>query len=198
MTYKTFGILTVYCLTILLLSSLKPNQNRRAICSFSITNGYSSEDLRINNPVAARRGDGSGIYEVVQTMKNTLKIDTRFETFLVRNLDNAMAKIQNGRRMLIIDVDFLEKVNRSCGSEWCAIQIIAHEIGHHISGFQQDSHKEELTADYWSGFILAKLGSSKSAALKAMETYGSTRDSSTHPNKFKRKDAIGRGWEDGI
>lgn len=101
-----------------------------------------------------------------------------------------------GRRIVAVDVNFVENINRAARSEWGAIQVIAHEIGHHIAGFSADRHKAELNADYWSGRALHRLGASRSAATSAILAIGSNVDSSSHPSKFRRAAIIEKGWDD--
>src|SRR5207302_1886548 len=84
--------------------------------------------------------------------------------------DNAFATIASGRKVLVVDVDFLDQLNRVSRTQWAAIQVIAHEIGHHIAGFLPNPHLSELSADYWSGQALQRLGSSETAARKCHVT----------------------------
>ncbi len=120
----------------------------------------------------------------------------------ITNENNAFATIAGGQRILVIDVGFLKSVNGRCGTKWGAISIIAHEVGHHLSNFRgldgtNISHAKELAADYYSGFILTKLGSSQEAAVKAMKLIGSDADSQSHPARNTRVDSIINGWNDG-
>lgn len=183
--------------SLIFFSSYNLMDGKKAICSFSIHAGYgnSMPDLSKAKRVT-KQSDKSGIYEVVNSMKSVLEINPQFDIYLQPNIDNAYALLKNGKKSLVFDVNFLKNVNSHCGSEWCAIQIIAHEIGHHIHGFSNDSHENELGADYWSGYILAKLGASEESTLKAIETYGSQFDTDTHPNMEKRMNAISEGFQD--
>ena len=82
------------------------------------------------------------------------------------------------------------------GTQWAAIQVIAHEVGHHIAGFSHNRHQSELDADYWSGQTLQRLGSAKEAAIQAILTVGTDQDTASHPNKHIRATTIERGWVD--
>jgi hypothetical protein len=93
-------------------------------------------------------------------------------------------------------VGFLEAMNKMSRTQWAAIQVIAHEIGHHIAGFISNAHRNELNADYWSGQSLQRLGSTVSAATRAIMTVGTEFDTSSHPNKYRRKEVIEKGWND--
>jgi hypothetical protein len=111
--------------------------------------------------------------------------------------DNAAAMVAGGKKLLIVDVDFLDRLNSRAGTKWAAIQVIAHEVGHHIAGFSQSSHENELNADYWSGYILNRLGAAKDASTKAILTVGTDQDTPSHPNKHRRASTIAIGWDNG-
>ncbi|TYO68400.1 hypothetical protein FXV83_00785 [Bradyrhizobium hipponense] len=126
----------------------------------------------------------------------TLGFKVDFDIFIAEKEDNAFASVANGHKILVVDVGFVSKMNRVAGTEWGAIQIIAHEVGHHIAGFGGDRHRNELNADYWSGQACQRLGSAKDAAEKAILAVGTDADTPSHPNKRRRADIIGQGWED--
>lgn len=195
---KAAATITRCAVFALALTAFAPEQGKVVpFCGFSTKEGWG---YRSKTEYVTRRAtldDGSGLIEVVDGIKNVISIDVDFEVFEAEAEDNAYAMIsRDGRRMLVIDVGFLEVVNQQCGSDWGAIQIIAHEVGHHLAGFNADSHKGELDADYWSGYVLQKLGAARSAAIKAIMYYGSDVDSDSHPNRTKRARTIEEGWDD--
>jgi hypothetical protein len=134
--------------------------------------------------------------QIVEQIKRTLAIRASFDVYIAEQEDNAFAAVANGRKILVVDVGFLEKLNRRSRTEWGAIQVIAHEVGHHIAGFSANRHRSELNADYWSGQSLQRLGAAKAAATSAILTVGTEMDTSSHPNKHRRAATIGRGWDD--
>jgi hypothetical protein len=144
----------------------------------------------------AESNDKSGIPKVVDKIKDALSIQADFDVYIAEQEDNAFATVANGRKLLVVDVGFLEKLNRRANSDWGAIQVIAHEIGHHIAGFSNDRHRSELNADYWSGQSLQRLGSAKTAATSAILAVGTEFDTPSHPNKNLRATTIERGWDD--
>ncbi|MEX0595733.1 MAG: hypothetical protein WD512_04465 [Candidatus Paceibacterota bacterium] len=101
-------------------------------------------------------------------------------------------------RYIIYDKAFLDKVSGITGTDWSAISILAHEIGHHLNGHTLmsgiNNHEAELQADEFSGFVLAKMGASLDEALSAINEYGTINSTSSHPNKFLRIQAISKGW----
>lgn len=173
-----------------------------AFCGFSIENGYYSR----NSPSQyitreAKSGDRSGIPDVVAKINRAIGIDVRIYIYIAEDEHNCFASIgPNGKRILIADHLFLNEVNQNAGTEWAAISIIAHEIGHHIAGFTRRASKldSELDADYWSGYALQKLGASEEASVKCMMVYGTEHNSSSHPNKYSRVATIKKGWRDAL
>lgn len=111
---------------------------------------------------------------------------------------NAAAVIKNGERLILYNQYFMKQVFDATHSTWAAISIMAHEIGHHLNGhtlaLPAARHTAELEADYWSGFILRKMGASMEDARAAMGSIGSDVASSTHPAKHDRLAAITSGW----
>lgn len=116
------------------------------------------------------------------------------------DINNAVATIINDERYILYDSKLLDFANNQTQSFWSSISILAHEIGHHLSGHTlnqlKDNHQAELEADKFSGFILYKMGASKEQATKAINTIGSQNDTKSHPSKSKRILAIQNGWQD--
>ena len=164
-------------------------------CRFSLVDGWTANPVEY---IARKAGpkDRSGVPQVVEEIKRALKARASLDVYIAKDENNAFATVAKGRKILVVDVGFLEKLNQMTGTEWSAIQVIAHEVGHHIAGFSEDRHRSELSADYWSGQILQRLGANKSAATSAILTVGTPMDTPTHPNKQRRRLAIEKGWED--
>jgi hypothetical protein len=80
------------------------------------------------------------------------------------------------------------------------MSILAHEVGHHLSGHTVEgkgsNHKAEMEADKFSGFVLFKMGASLDEARYAMNLIGSETDSRSHPSKVKRLGYIEEGWNE--
>lgn len=112
---------------------------------------------------------------------------------------NAAAIIQNGKRYILYNPNFIREISLSVDSEWAATSILAHEIGHHLNGHTLDKRGSrpgiELEADYFSGHVLQKLGAELRDAQAAMDELGEPAGSKTHPAKHDRLTAIASGWE---
>jgi len=129
-----------------------------------------------------------------------------FRNFTIQecpDINNAVAKIIESdggvkERYILYDNNFFSKIDNKADSDWAAISILAHEIGHHLNGHalnnEGSSHKFELEADYFSGISLAKMGASLAEAQSAIQTLRYEKATSTHPAKADRLKEIERGW----
>src|SRR5688572_668823 len=114
------------------------------------------------------------------------------------NVQNAAAVVYNGKRYVLYNPSFIDKLIKTTGTKWAAVSVLAHEIGHHLNGHTLagtgNPHQLELDADEFSGFALRKMGASLSEAQAAMNTIAQDRASRTHPGQQDRLVAIQRGW----
>lgn len=119
---------------------------------------------------------------------------------------NAAALIVRGEsglpeRIIAYNVGFMEQVRAATeNNDWATISIMAHEIGHHLSGHTLmpggSQPPIELEADKFSGFVLQKMGARMEDAKKAISTLVPERDGATHPGRAKRLLAISEGWSE--
>lgn len=116
------------------------------------------------------------------------------------DIQNAVATIIDNKRYIIYDPKLFNFTDEYADSYWSSISILAHEIGHHLSGHTLtnniSNHDIELQADKFSGFVLYKMGATKEQATNAMMLIGSDSDSESHPNKRVRIQAIIDGWNE--
>ena len=79
-----------------------------------------------------------------------------------------------------------------------SIGVLAHEMGHHYKNHVVNqggsTPPKEIEADYFSGYVMAKLGASLTEANAAMQKIAATSASATHPAKADRLRAISKGW----
>lgn len=189
----------------ILIFSVTGNAQKKALpfCSFSVEGGWSDKPpdayLTRKSEYIVRKAkgtDSSGIPQVISRVKRTLDISAPIDIYIAKDENNAFATVSGGRKIIVADVGFLDQINSASGTEWGAIQVLAHEVGHHIAGFDSDSHRGELNADYWSGQVLQRLGAARSASTRAILTFGTDFDTSSHPAKSRRATIIERGWDD--
>lgn len=182
------------------MSSTKPVEQRRAFCGFNLRDGYYYEEEELQFITReAKPGDKSGIPDVVEEIEKAIGVKASIKVYIAKDEDNCFATIaQGGQRILVADHLFLNRVNDASGTRWAAISVLAHEIGHHIAGFNRRSTalESELDADYWSGYALEKLGANQDASTKCIMHFGTEQDTDSHPNKYSRAETIRKGWKD--
>ena len=117
---------------------------------------------------------------------------------MTANVDNAVAVVYQGKRYILYNPDFINRLNAAAGNKWASISILAHEIGHHLNGHTLESigsqPEKELEADEFSGFVLRRMGSTLAEAQAAMRIAADYKQSLTHPGKTERLTAIAAGW----
>ncbi len=112
----------------------------------------------------------------------------------------ALAGMHERRRYLIYDRKMFDWADGRV--RWRHVAIMAHEIAHHLNGDTTGTHgavhdhEEELAADYFAGFVVARLGGTLDQAL-SMTDILSERASKTHPARADRRVAVTEGWDAG-
>ena len=116
-----------------------------------------------------------------------------------KKINTAIAYLKNNKRYIAYNPTFIEKLNDKTATNWAAVSVLAHEIGHHLSGHtlpKNGSPGNELIADKFSGFILFQMGASLGDAKSALSAIGHEMDTTKHPPKTSRLFAIQEGWEE--
>lgn len=151
----------------------------------------------------AQRDDGfSSVSEAKEIASQILLAAGKKANFQVKeaNVPNAVAVLQNGRRYILYNPGFIEKLTRVTGTKWAAVSVLAHEIGHHLSSHSVNGKTipmaSELDADEFSGFVLRKMGAPLEDAQAAMRTLASERATRTHPGRADRLSSIETGWDE--
>lgn len=145
---------------------------------------------------------------------NTIGAKKNFVVSSCSDIDNAVAVSYKGVRYILYDRDFLNRLNNS-SNDWFGLTVLAHEVGHHINGHSVDillalgdvveskslekRRKQELEADEFAGFVLAKLGAPLNQIKSNIASISSEADDSysTHPSRQKRLNAIQTGYLNG-
>jgi len=111
----------------------------------------------------------------------------------------ASAQVVNGQRIILFDPRFMARVANAACPDWGAMSVIAHEVGHHLGGHTIRAStapwKDELEADEFSGFVLARLGASLVDATSAAASILPEAATPTHPGRADRLKAITYGWQ---
>lgn len=111
----------------------------------------------------------------------------------------AAAQMINGQRVILFDPRFMAQVADKICPDWGAMSILAHEVGHHLSGHtlrpSTEPWRDELEADQFSGFVLARLGATEAETVSAAAKILPEQPTPTHPGRKDRIAAILHGWQ---
>ena len=154
------------------------------------------------SPPDLSKGGSSGKQVVAEIMKYT-GLPANF-VVVEGQVPNAAAVIMAGpdkvpRRVIAYNPSFMGDVIRATkANNWTPVSIMAHEIGHHLSGHTivpgGSQPPIELESDKFSGFVLYKMGAPLADAQRAIATLIPEADGETHPGRRKRLAAIANGW----
>lgn len=137
---------------------------------------------------------------IVRSVLAAMGLPLRFEVRAAA-VGNAAAILQpDGSRLILYNTLFIDEIRARTGRYWSLISIMAHEVGHHLAfhlAKNIEDHEAELEADYFSGYILAKMGAGKDDALAAMNEIAADEATKTHPARKERLQAIAAGWRNG-
>lgn len=152
-------------------------------------------------PPRSTQSNFQSVYEArgyINTMLDSINWRENFTVQEQNGINNAYATIIRNRRYIIYDNNFLENLDAYAGTRWASISVLAHEMGHHYRNHVIDARgstpPKEIEADYFSGYVMAKLGATLQEAKAAMEQIASPRGSASHPARADRLSAITQGW----
>lgn len=155
----------------------------------------------------------SSINEADDALERVLSVTGLRKNFILTPCDgiqNALALTVEGERYIFYDKEFLKSIPSRGG--FSNLAILAHEVGHHLNNHSLDfalyysgvvkpetksvRRQQELEADEFAGFVMAKLGASLEEAQKPFYLISSNNDDSysTHPNRVKRLNAVKKGY----
>ena len=132
--------------------------------------------------------------------------------------DNAYAYTEKNQRYIGYSIEFMKKIYYKSDSYWGYVFVLAHEIGHHLKDHTVDevladldvrsceecefNRNQELEADNFAGFVLAKLGATLEQAQEGIYAlhklsggplnYNDSKES--HPNTARRLNAVKIGY----
>ena len=138
--------------------------------------------------------------ETVAKIVSYTGLTQNFEVVENPNIKNAQAYIKKGKRYIEYNPQFMLRVKDRTKSDWGAISVLAHEIGHHLSGHtlvkRNRKPQEEVEADRFSGFILHQMGAALEEAKLSIANVDMNSDPVKYPPKTERLIAITLGWLD--
>ena len=170
----------------------------RLACAASLAlNGscsYLGEALPAKTEVTASTGSVDGL---IQRIVDASGLSRNFEVRAAL-VPNATAVTLGSKRYILYNPSFMSEIANVTQDKWAAAGILAHEIGHHLNGhtLQIGGSRPplELEADYFSGFILEKLGAQMGEATAVIERFGPETATATHPGRVERVASISSGW----
>jgi hypothetical protein len=139
--------------------------------------------------------------DVSKAIENIVRRSGLKQNFYVMecpNTNNCFAATRNGERLIVYDPSFINKLNNVTKTDWGALSILAHEIGHHLQGHTikkgGSEHEKETEADEFSGFVMYQMGAKLKEAQMAILSLTTEYTTSTHPPRSKRLKAIEKGY----
>jgi hypothetical protein len=117
----------------------------------------------------------------------------------------AQAMMIDDKATILYNPRSLGDLERATGTPWAAVSVLAHELGHHVYGHAHQGLREadadaipqnELDADYFSGWALARVGARLQDA-QAVQRALNMDETLFHPSSARRLHAIRAGWLDG-
>ena len=159
--------------------------------------GQNRYDYSIKNPAGI-----SSVNEAATMAEEIVKAVGLKANFRIAeaNVPNALAVLTQGKRYILYNPQFVNKLTEITGSKWTAYSVLAHEIGHHLyntlTGKSGRTLATELEADEFSGYVLEKMGASLEEAQAAMNILATPYATQTHPARRDRINSIAAGWQD--
>lgn len=181
---------------------MKKNLLLLFLAGYYVTSAQRVNQCGIIIPPKGLSSNFQSVYEAreyINTMLDSINWKENFTIQEQNGINNAYATIIRNRRYIIYDNDFLENLDAYAKTKWASVSVLAHEMGHHYRNHTVDTRgstpPKEIEADYFSGYVMAKLGASLNEARAAMEQIASPSASSTHPARADRLSAIAQGWD---
>ena len=153
--------------------------------------------------------------EAEYALDKILSVTGLSPNFVVRpcdNINNALAATVQGKRYILFDKKFMSDLNNG-NYYWSNMFILAHEVGHHLNNHTidwfllksksissktlEESRRNELEADEFAGFILAKLGASYFETTNVISNLPPIKIETTHPFASKRLASVKKGYDRG-
>ena len=151
--------------------------------------------------------------DALDRILSTIGVSKNFVMQECSNVSNASALQVEGVRYIFYNQQWMRNVNNK--TSYGGLFTLAHEVGHHINGHALDwvlyatksvnsktlseRRAQELEADEFAGFVLAKLGASLNETTAVIRGVVDNSDDtySSHPSLNKRLASIKKGYLDG-
>ena len=193
--------LLLFCMLLYSLTS-SAQSSRRGICMYAESNSSIEVCKYMQQNSFQSEKDAK---EAIEKLLKPISLKPNFVAVPCNDIQNCAALTwSDGLRYIVYDKEFMKKISSAANTDWTSMSIFAHEIGHHLNGHTlirvtlSERRQEELEADEFSGFLMARLGATLDQAQAAMKTIQHPSCSgeiySDHPCLEKRLEYIKRGW----
>ena len=189
---------------------LKSNPSVFALILVVFHSGFAQTPMKIKHSCNFAAAETQGqlyTYDASQEAESIIKdiMDAYSlpQNFIVKAADckNALATSEGKQRYILYSTAFLENFKQEAHTKWAAYSVLAHEIGHHLSNHDLEEKdpalrkRFELEADRFAGGVLFKLGANLVQAQAGINTFSLEGESTTHPAKRARLEALSVGWK---
>ena len=138
--------------------------------------------------------------EVIDRILKPIGLTRNFIVQECPKTENCFATVRKGIRYIIYDNEFMKEIENNTQTNWSAVSIMAHEIGHHLQGHTIEGTgsrpQKELEADKFSGFVMHQLGASLDESQITLKMYQDEEGNGTHPSRAARMAAVEKGWSE--
>ncbi len=143
---------------------------------------------------------------IVDQMLSDMGITNKYKVRECKEIAKGNAKAQaffednRIRRYIIYDVDFLKEIANSTETNYAAMFVLAHEVGHHINDHTLNNKGSnvsiEIEADVFAGTQLAMSGANLEQTLRTPRDFKKilTGPYDDHPGRMDRMRAAFDGW----
>ncbi len=145
----------------------------------------------------------SAAQDIVKTIVAQLGLPTAFRLRAAPFGNVAATICQDSNppeRFLLYDPRLIKNVTAGTPNYWTLIFALAHEIGHHVNGHavdEKDRSRTELEADFFAGYVLARLGADQDAAAASVNKMAALQVSLGGLAGTARLGEVERGWTEG-
>jgi hypothetical protein len=182
------------------------------LCPTTLLFGQKLVKITPQTPICTAEGDviykdrrvnkaSSEATKVIEDICTKIGVNASSFTIEAATVANAEAIILDGKRYIHYNPLYIDKIQQKSQTYWSLIFVLAHEIGHHISGHTLSKtdidkcQEEELEADKFAGCALRHLGATADELERALSFF-STEGSRTHPPRADRLVFAAIGFKD--
>jgi hypothetical protein len=177
------------------------NANASTQFSPEVSERLRSGSLRLPVSVSLQRAMAElDVEQILNEMFNKMGVVRKFALVANQQIPSISASVVDGEEALTYNRDFILALNRASGTNWAAVEALAHETGHLVLGHLRSpsnatSRKQhELDADLFAGGVLRRLGATLDEALAGPREMPEPDVDDFRPPRLERIAAVRDGW----